>query len=64
MIWIRFYILSNSVLYVSGWINPYFYLDWNTWYINCNLQNSYLSLYKWNWEDLTGTLFDYLISMN
>lgn len=46
----------NSVLYVSGWINPYFYLDWNTWYINCNLQNSYLSLYKWNWEDLTGTL--------
>ncbi|HRU50002.1 MAG TPA: hypothetical protein P5155_00705, partial [Candidatus Absconditabacterales bacterium] len=46
----------NSVLYVSGGINPYFYLDGNTGYINCNLQNSYLSLYKGNGEDLTGTL--------
>ena len=46
----------NSVLYISGWTNPYFYLDWNTWYINCNLQNKFLSIYKWNWENLTWAI--------
>ena len=42
---------SNTWLVISGWNNPTFSVDGenNTWTIDCNAENDWLSVY--NWED-------------
>lgn len=39
---------SQNMLYISWWSSPIFYtwIDWS-WYVNCNSQNIWMKIYKW-----------------
>jgi hypothetical protein len=44
----------NSQLYISGWNNAFLsYTSGITGYINCNMQDQWMSIYKWVWEQNT-----------
>ena len=47
----------NSTIYISGGNNASFTGIWNeTWYIDCNTENEWLSIYNGHWNNNTGIL--------
>ncbi len=43
-----FHWLTKPTLFISWWINPSFYVDNGTWYINCGVENQWLRIYRWD----------------
>jgi len=53
--WYTPFIYNAFTLTISGWINPTFVVDGNTWTVDCGMENdTALSLYKWSEENTWG----------